>query len=76
MNGIIGFKSDDEVCSGYVTALQGESHPSRNQNFPINTTSLADVNLDDNADGITDRAETVTTLSAVNLEPIREVCPL
>ncbi|MFY8328337.1 TonB-dependent receptor [Pseudoalteromonas sp. ZZD1] len=72
VNGIIGFKSDDEVWSGYVTALQGESHPSRNQNFPINTTSLADVNLDDNADGIADRTATVTTFSAVNLEPIRE----
>lgn len=72
VNGIIGFQSDDEVWSGYITALKGESHPSRNQNFPINTTSLADINLDDNGDGIADRAETVTAFSAVNLEPIRE----
>lgn len=72
VNGIIGFKSTDEVWSGYVTALKGESHPSRNQNFPINTTSLADINLDDNGDGIADRTETVNTFSAVNLEPIRE----
>ncbi|MCI2284000.1 TonB-dependent receptor plug domain-containing protein [Colwellia sp. MSW7] len=70
-SGIFGQRSEDGKLGYYVSYLNSESHPGRDQLFP--QVSQRDLKLDTTGDGQADTvAEDVYTIHKIDLEPIRE----
>jgi TonB-dependent receptor len=70
-SGLFGQRTEDGKLGYYVSYLNSESHPGRDQLFP--QVSQRDLNLDTTGDGLADTiAEDVYTIHKIDIEPIRE----
>ena len=68
---IFGAKTEDDSLGFYVSYLDSESNPGRDQLFP--TVIQEDIQLDNSGDGLVDETvEGVHIINAIDFEPIRE----
>ncbi len=68
---IFGAKTDDDSLGFYVSYLDSESKPGRDQLFP--TVIQQDIQIDNTGDGLADETvEGVHIINAIDFEPIRE----
>ncbi|WP_371186034.1 TonB-dependent receptor [Thalassotalea maritima] len=68
---LFGAKTDDDSLGFYVSYLDSESKPGRDQLFP--TVLQEDIQIDNTGDGIPDEIiEDVHIINAIDFEPIRE----
>ncbi|MFQ3265248.1 MAG: iron complex outermembrane receptor protein [Colwellia sp.] len=68
---IFGAKTDDDSLGFYVSYLDSESKPGRDQLFP--TVIQQDIQIDNTGDGLVDETvEGVHIINAIDFEPIRE----
>ncbi len=71
VNGIAGWRSNDDTLGFYVTGLFGESNPERNQLFP--SVVQRDIQIDNDGDGIADVVQPgVFTINDIDFEPLPE----
>lgn len=68
---IFGAKTEDDTLGFYVSYLDSESKPGRDQLFP--TVIQQDIQIDNSGDGLADEiVEGVHIVNAIDFEPIRE----
>ncbi len=68
---IFGAKTEDDSLGFYVSYLDSESKPGRDQLFP--TVIQQDIQIDNSGDGLADETvEGVHIINAIDFEPIRE----
>jgi TonB-dependent receptor len=68
---IFGAKTEDDSLGFYLSYLDSESKPGRDQLFP--TVIQQDINIDNSGDGVADETiEGVHIINAIDFEPIRE----
>jgi len=68
---IFGAKAEDDSLGFYVSYLDSESKPGRDQLFP--TVIQQDIQIDNSGDGLADETvEGVHIINAIDFEPIRE----
>ena len=70
-SGIFGARNASDTLGFYVSILDSESRPGRDQLFP--SVVKRDIKLDNNGDGVADETvRDVLTIQAIDFEPIRE----
>jgi TonB-dependent receptor len=68
---LAGAKTEDDTLGFYVSYLDSESNPGRDQLFP--TVVQQDIQVDNSGDGVADQiVEDVFIINAIDFEPIRE----